>query len=363
MAKGSSSRGRVRYNIGRGRITERVLALAKKDESGCFSRAARGLAQAEELNLPRSIESTSKADTAHGSRWTRVFGLECNLSLRVWLRRVWKAVLCDCCEDLAAQMSYFFLMALFPFFIVLAAIVGYLPFTGAWPHVLTWITQYFPDPVQPYVFKTVTNLTQEWRGLLSFGLVSSIWIATRAVISLMDGLNTAYNARETRGFWKRRLLACGVMLVFAITFLTAFGLLTFGGVAGLWLGTHSGPGAAFFVLWHGLRWIIPLVLLNFAVGFANYVLPNTIRPWRWVTPGSLFVVVVWLPATIGFNAFLHHLSRVGAYGAVGTFFVLMTWVYITNFILLVAAEMDSELEKAARTFHSESAAQCRFVAS
>jgi membrane protein len=313
--------------------------------------------------LPRTIERTETPAVEHGFRWTQFFGLECKLPVGVWLRRVWKAVVVDCCEDLAAQMSYFFLMALFPFFIVLAAIVGYLPFTGAWPHVLTWITQYFPDPVQPYVFKTVTKLTQEWCGLLSFGLVSSLWIATRAVISMIDGLNTAYNTRETRGFWKRRLLACGVMLVFALTFLTAFGLLAFGGLMGRWLGTHSGPGAAFVELWHVLRWVIPLALLNFAVGFANYVLPNTKRPWRWVTPGSLFVVVVWFPSTIGFNAFIRHFTTSGAYGAVGTFFVLMTWVYITNFILLVAAEMDSELEKAARTFHSESAAQRVIVAS
>lgn len=316
-----------------------------------------------EGNLPRAMESTGKSERQHGYRWTRLFGLECRLPLWVWLRRVWKAMVHDACEDLAAQMSYFFLIALFPFFIVLGAIVGYLPFTGAWPHVLTWITQYFPDPVQPYVFKTVSSLTQEWGGLLSFGLATSIWIATRAVISLMDGLNTAYNASETRGFWKRRLLACGVMLVFALTFVTAFALLTFGGRVGHWLGTQSGAGAAFVVLWHVLRWAIPLALLNFAVEFANYVLPNTKRRWRWVTPGSLFVVVVWLPSTIGFNAFVRHFTTSGAYGAVGTFFVLMSWIYVTNFILLVAAEMDSELEKAARTFHSENVPQRLFVAS
>ncbi|HET7212693.1 MAG TPA: YihY/virulence factor BrkB family protein [Terriglobia bacterium] len=309
------------------------------------------------------MESTGKAESNRGLGWTRAFGLECNLPLGVWLRRVWKAVLQDVCEDLAAQMSYFFIVALFPFFIVLAAIVGYLPFTGAWPHVLIWITHYFPDPVQPYVFRTVTNLTREWGGLLSFGLVSSIWIATRAVISLMDGLNTAYDAKETRGFWKRRLLACGVMLVFALTFLTAFGLLAFGGMVGHSLGTRSGVGAAFVALWHVLRWAIPLALMNFAVCFANYVLPNTKRPWRWVTPGSLFVVVIWFPATIGFNAFVRHFMTSGAYGAVGTFFVLMSWVYVTNFILLVAAEMDSELEKAARTFHSENVPQRLFAAS
>lgn len=316
----------------------------------------------EEGSLPRAAEGPDRPFEARGLAWTRLFGLESSLPARVWLRRVWKAVVGDKCEDLAAQMSYFSLVALFPFFIVLAAIVGYLPFTGAWPRVLIWITQYFPDPVQPYVFGTVTNLTHEWGGLLSFGLVSAIWIATRAVISLMDGLNAAYNAPETRGFWKRRLMACGVMLVFALAFLTAFALLTFGGRLGHWLGTHSEPGAAFVVLWHVMRWVIPLALLNFSVNFANYVLPNTKRPWQWVTPGSLFVVAVWLPATIGFNAFLRHFGAAGAYRAVGAFFVLMTWIYITNFILLVAAEMDSELEKAARTFHSENAARRIFAA-
>lgn len=303
--------------------------------------------------MPSATGQISGYQQKQPFRWARLFGLECDLPLKAWLTRVWKAVISDNCEDLAAQMSYFFLMALFPFFIVLAAIVGYLPFTNAWAGVLTWIMQYFPDRVQPYVFKTVSGLTQEWGGLLSFGLVSSVWIATRAVISLMDGLNKAYNLQETRGFWKRRLVACGVMIIFALTFLTAFGLMTFGGWAGRWLGTHSGLGSAFLVLWHVLRWVIPLALLNLAVSFANHVLPNGQRPWRWITPGSLFVVVVWFPSTIGFNAFMYHFSFAGAYGAVSTFFVLMTWVYITNFILLVAAEMDSELEKAVRTFRSE----------
>ena len=312
--------------------------------------------------MPRAAKRSGRPRQKQGIRWTRLFGSECELAVGVWLRRVSKAVIADNCEDLAAQMSYFFLMALFPFFIVLGAIVGYLPFTDIWPHVLTWITQYFPDRVQPFVFKTVTGLTPERGGLLSFGLVSSIWIATRAVISLMDGLNTAYNVPETRSFWKRRLLSCGVMLFFALTFLTAFGLLMFGGWMGRWLGTHSGLGTGPVVLWHILRWAIPLTLLNLAVGFANYVLPNAPRPWRWVTPGSLFVVVVWFPSTIGFNTFIRHFTTAGAYGALGTFFVLMFWVYITNFILLVAAEIDSELERAARTFHSENVVPRMFAA-
>lgn len=315
-------------------------------------------------SLPGAAENKrSLPGTHHGLPWTRLVGLESNLPARVWLRRVWKAALADACEDLAAQMSYFFIVALFPFLVVLGAIVGYLPFTGAWPHVLNWITQDFPDAVQPYIFRTVTSLTHEWGGLLSFGLVSSIWIATRAVISLMDGLNKAYNARETRSFLRRRLLACGVMLVFVMTFLTAFGLLAFGGLVGHWLGSRSEPGIVFISLWHVLRWVIPLVLLNLAVGFANYILPNTKRPWRWVTPGSLFVTAVWFPSTLGFNAFVRHFTTQSAYGAVGTFFILMFWIYITSYILLVAAEMDSELERAARTFHSEHVARRMFKVS
>ena len=280
-------------------------------------------------------------------RWSRLFGFHCDMTLREWLRRVWRAVLADNCDDLAAQLSYFFIMALFPFFIVLAAIVGFLPFTGVWPHVLTWITQYFPDRVQIYILKTVMNLTQDRIGLLSFGLATSIWIATRGVVSLMDGLNHAYNVQETRPFWKRRLLSCGVMLVFAFTFLTAFALLTFGGRLGEWFGAKVGLGTGFTVVWHLFRWAVSLILLNMAVQFANHILPNLKRPWRWYTPGSLFVVIVWFPSTVAFNAFIRHFTTsAGPYGALGAFFVLMFWVWVTNFILLVAAEMDSEFEKA-----------------
>ncbi len=290
-----------------------------------------------------------KPARSHAPRWARLFGSECDLPLGEWLRRVWKSVLADNCDDLAAQLSYFFLMALFPFFIVLAAIVAFLPFTGTWPHVLTWITQYFPDRAQPYVFKTVSNLTRNRIGLLSFGLATSIWIATRGVVSLMDGLNHAYNAPETRPFWKRRLLSCGVMLVFAFTFLTAFGLLAFGGRLGSWFGAKVGLGSGFTVVWHLFRWSVSLILLNLAVQFANHVLPNLRRAWRWYTPGSLFVVVVWFPTTVAFNAFIRNFGGSGgAYGALGTFFVLMFWIWVTNFILLVGAEMDSEYEKASR---------------
>ncbi len=279
--------------------------------------------------------------------WARIFGSDADLSFGDWLKHVWKAVLDDHCDDLAAQLSYFFLVAMFPFFIVLAAIVGFLPFTVVWPHVLTWITHYFPDSVRPYIFKTVLKLTQERIGLLSFGLAAAIWVATRGVVSLMDGLNHAYDIEETRPIWKRRLLSCGVMLVFAFTFLTAFGLLAFGGRLGEWLAPSGVAGTAFMVVWHVSRYAISLFLLNLAVQFANHVLPNRGRPWRWYSPGSLFIVMVWFPSTIAFNAFMRHFgASASAYGALGTFFVLMFWIWITNFILLVGAEMDSEFEKA-----------------
>ncbi|HVB28460.1 MAG TPA: YihY/virulence factor BrkB family protein [Terriglobia bacterium] len=281
-------------------------------------------------------------------RWSRLFGSRGDLPFREWLKRVWRAVLADHCDDLAAQMAYFAVMTLFPFFIVLAAIIGYLPFTDIWNSVLILITNFFPERVQPGVIRIVTHLTTGRGGFLSFGLAGSIWIATRGVVSLMDGLNVAYNVRETRKFWKRRLLSCGVMLVFAFTFLTAFGLLTFGGWLGHWLARHTGLGIPFVVVWHIFRWAVSLTLLNLGVLFANHVLPNVKRPWRWLTPGSLFVVLAWFPSTMAFNAFVRHFAAsASAYGTLGTFFVLMFWVYVTSLILLVGAEMDSELEKAA----------------
>jgi membrane protein len=165
-------------------------------------------------------------------------------------------------------------------------------------------------------------------------------------MNLMCSLNAAYEVRETRSFFKRLGLALAMLFVLTFLFVGSFGLLSAGDWLGTWLVNRLGPSLAVITLWFVGRWVLSLALLALAVAILDYVLPNLRRPWRCFTPGTLFVVLAWAPATLGFKLYVGHFASYNrTYGALGTFVILMVWMYVTSFIALVGAEIDCELHK------------------
>src|SRR5262249_50120594 len=147
------------------------------------------------------------------------------ISIKELAKRVWKEIDTDNVPGLAAQTSYYFVLALFPFLIFLAALVGTLPFTGLWDEVLSWITLHLPAKSQRLIFETVNRLTRGWGGFLSLGLLGTTWAACSGLMNLMCSLNAAYEVKETRNFWKRLGLAFLILFVLNFLFVGSFGLL------------------------------------------------------------------------------------------------------------------------------------------
>jgi membrane protein len=266
-------------------------------------------------------------------------------------RRVWKELNDDNVPGLAAQASYYFVLALFPFLISLAALVGCLPFTGLWPKILNWVTLNLPWEAQHLVLQTVVGLTRGHASYLSLGLAGTAWAACGGFMNLMGSLNSAYEVRETRSYLRRVCLAFGMLLVLNCLVLGSFALLT----AGDWLGDRvlEGAGPVATILWHVGRWLLSLALLALAISILDYYLPDLRKPWRYSTPGTLFVVLAWIPAMLGFNAYLVHFATYGkTYGALGTFVILMVWTYVASLIVLTGAEINSELYKMQRNLKS-----------
>lgn len=281
--------------------------------------------------------------------WARVLGEEIPLSFKELIRRVWKEIQEDNLLGLAAQMSYFFVLSFFPFLIFLAALIGYLPFTDLWSKVLAWIAYSFPAESQRLIIDTVLSLTRKRTSLLSLGLLGTAWAASSGIITLSAALNVAYEVKETRSFWKLSLMALGMLFILSFFFITAFGLLATGDWLGHWIGSRIGPSAPFQVLWAFGRWVLSLVLMGIGIAIVYYALPNGGRLWRGVIPGTVFVVLVWLPVSLGFGMYVKHLGAYDKmYGSLGAFVILMIWVYVTSLILLVGAEINSELRKARR---------------
>jgi len=271
--------------------------------------------------------------------------LQHRLPVKELVKRVWKEVDADNVPGLAAQTSYYFVLAFFPFLIFLAALVGGLPFTGLWDETLAWITLNFPRQSQQLILDTVRSLTHNRGSFLSLGLLGTVWAACAGLMNLMCSLNAAYEVKETRSFYRRLGLAFIMLCVLTSLFVGSFGLLT----AGDWLSsqlTDRGIDVLLITLWFVGRWTVALLLLALAVALVDYALPNRKRPWRCLTPGALFFILAWVPATLGFNLYVRHFASYSrTYGALGAFVVLMVWTYITSLIALIGAEINRELHK------------------
>ena len=261
-------------------------------------------------------------------------------------RRVWRQIDANNCTGWAAEMSYYFVAALFPFFIFLAALVGFLPFTGFWNGIINWVVRYLPPDAQKWVLLAVLGLTRGRIPFLSLGVLGTAWSASTGIMSLIDSLNAAYEVRETRSYWRRRALALLLLVVLSILVIAAFGVFSIGHWVGVWLATRAGGVVSLSPLWDLGRWVITFVLIALAAAIADYALPNLKRPWRWMTPGSVFVILAWLLVSKGFDAYVHYVGSYSkTYGALGGLMILMLWIYIVSLIILVGAEVNNQLEK------------------
>ena len=262
------------------------------------------------------------------------------------LGEIWDEIVTDDCVDLAAQMSYYFSLSLFPFLIVLAAFVGWLPSTSLWHNLAQWITNYLPRDSRRMVFTTILSLTQTSPGIFSVGIIATIWTASSGFVSLMESLSVAYGVKETRGFWQKRILAIATTIVGAIFLVASFGLLTFGRWTAILISIHLENDLNFPVPWEIGRWLASLLLMLLGLDLVNYFLPNVKRRWHWLTPGTVFVILTMVAGSALFNFYLRHFgSYPRFYGTMAGFIVLMFWIYLASLILLIGAETDSVIER------------------
>lgn len=258
------------------------------------------------------------------------------------LKVLWTNVLNDDCLDLAAQMSFYVVLSLFPFLLVIAAVIGWLPSTSLWHDFAQWITNYLPGDSRKLVFSTILDLTHGYSGFFSLGLLGTIWAASAGVSSLIDSLNVTYGVKETRSFWRRRAVALGFTGLAAVFFIASFGALTLGHWAATSLSLDIKGIHSLRVPFEVARWLATLLLICLALDLMNHFLPNVTRPWRWLTPGRLFVSLTLVGASITFNFYLRYFANYPRlYGALAGFIVLMIWIYIASLILLIGVEMDN----------------------
>ncbi len=248
-------------------------------------------------------------------------------------------------------MAYFFFLSLFPLVLVLLTLTGIVGGESAFDR----ITQAVQSTVPDYAGQFVTNLIREVTdrrspGTLSLGVVFALWAASSGIAALMGGLNTMYDVEEGRPWWKRRLLALGVLTVGAVLLVV--------GVAAVipteaWL-RERGLGVSMSYA----RWPLGFLLLTGAAWIAYWFLPaGDARPsGRKTLIGAGVASALWIVATLLFRLYIASFGRYNrVYGAIGAVIVLLLWFYITALAVLVGGELAATLQSGRETRKSAGA--------
>ncbi|QXH34552.1 YihY/virulence factor BrkB family protein [Pseudomonas muyukensis] len=263
---------------------------------------------------------------------------------RVLVRTV-KEFLDDEMSTYASALAYQMLFSLFPFLLFLIALIGFLHL----PDFFSWLRLQselvLPPQALEQVNPVIDQLQQSKGGLLSVGIVIALWTASAGVRLMMSAMNAAYDVPEGRPVWKRFPLSIIYTVGIAGMLLAAAALMVLGPQVMEWIASQVGLEEAVVVVWTILRWPAIIILMMVAVALIYYVMPDVKQKFRFITPGSVLAVVVWIVASLGFAYYVKTFADYNAmYGSIGAIIVLLLYFYISAAVLLLGAEMNAVIE-------------------
>jgi membrane protein len=254
----------------------------------------------------------------------------------------------DDCLGLAAQLAYYFFLALFPAILFLLAIASFFPLTNVSDDIVGALQPIAPAEILTFLQEQLKQISDaDSHGILTIGFIGAIWSSSAALVAIIGALNRAYDIDEGRPWWKVRLTAIGLTIALALLILVSFTLIVVGPTIAEHLAQTLGLGAAFAWTWKILQWPVAFLLVSTALGIVYYFGPDAEQEWVWITPGSLVATLLWVVASIAFRFYAAHFGDYNAtYGTVGAVVVLMLWFYISGLAILIGAEMNAEIEHA-----------------
>jgi membrane protein len=249
---------------------------------------------------------------------------------------------------LAAQLAYYFFLALFPALLFLIALAGVFADAGMVEKLVNMMSGAVPPDVVSIIRDQLIRISQgEQGGILTFGFLAALWSSSAAMVSLIDSLNEAYDVEDSRPWWKQRLVAVGLTIGIAVFIIASFALVLAGPELADWLAGRFGLGSAFAWTWKILQWPIVFALVALAFCFVYYFGPDVEQDFVYLTPGSVVATVLWLLGSLAFRFYVVNFASYNeTYGAVGGVMVLLLWLYLSGLVVIVGAEMNAEIEHA-----------------
>ena len=280
-------------------------------------------------------------------------GTPTDLSLRTWMRALRLSLSrfrADDLTDRAAALTYYGVLAIFPMLIALVAILGLVGESATGP-LIDKLGEFTPGPANEIITNAIEEITAG-RGTagvaLVLGLGGALWSASGYVGAFSRASNAIYGIEEGRPFWKLRPLQ--LLLTFALITLlasTALAVVITGPLADH-IGDLVGAGDTAVFIWDLAKWPVIALVVIAIFALLYYAAPNVRQPgFRWITPGSVLALVVWVVASLAFGAFVANFGNYNAtYGSLAAVIVFLIWLWLSNCALLFGAQLNAELARA-----------------
>jgi len=232
----------------------------------------------------------------------------------------------------ASELAYNFLLALFPLLLFILTLFGL--FASRSNELQSNLLSYFAAFLPPPAFQLLKAITTEMAanatgGKLTFGILLTLWFASGGMSSMISTLNAVYHVRESRSWFRGRVIALGLTIAILILLLTSLFIVLAGEHLTDWIGIKLHLTSIVVIAWKGLQWVAVVLFLALSFSLIYYFGPSLDqRQWHWITPGSVFGEFLWLAASAGLRVYLHFFNTYTAtYGSLGAMMILLVWLY------------------------------------
>ncbi|MDT9683518.1 YihY/virulence factor BrkB family protein [Streptomyces sp. TRM76323] len=275
-----------------------------------------------------------------------------DLSARSWrtvVRRTAREALDDELPDRAATLTYYGVLSVFPALLVMVALLGVVG-DSAIRSLLDSLGQLAPGPVRDLLSDAVRQLRGAGAasGLMAVvGLVAAVWSASGYVAAFIRAANAVYDLPEGRPVWKLTPLRIGLTLLMMVLLAVSSVIVVFTGPLARRAGEAVGAGGAAVTAWGIAKWPLLVLLVMFMVALLYWRAPNVRGPgFRWLSPGSVTAVLLWLLASGGFALYVANFGSYNkTYGTLAGVVVFLIWLWLTNLAVLLGLELNAELAR------------------
>jgi YihY family inner membrane protein len=273
------------------------------------------------------------------------------LSGRAWWGAIKRAVAefrTDNLSDRAAALTYYSVLSIFPGLLVLISVLGLIGPSAT--DTLIKNLQDVPGGVQDVLVTAIQNIERGQSSTASvlavLGLITALWSASAYIGAFMRASNAIYDVPEGRPIWKTLPIRIGLtVLLMVLTAVTAVAVVLTGGLARR-TGELVGAGDTAVTVWEIAKWPVLLIIVSVMFALLYWASPNARQGFRWITPGGIVAVVLWLIASGGFAVYVGNFGSYNkTYGSLAAVIIFLVWLWISNIAILLGAELNAELER------------------